>query len=81
MSRLSIDLSPDQHNAIKAMALLEGVNIKEYVVRCVFRDIPGNDKGKKPNARLMAALKESLSHKGKKRYKSAKEIFDRYRDA
>ena len=84
MSRLSIELTPEQHNAIKAMALLEGVNIKEFVVKRVFAKMPAKPKSKKaaakkPNARLMAALEDSLNVKGKKRYKTAAEFFDRYR--
>lgn len=35
MSRLSIELTPEQHNAIKAMALLEGQSIKDFVWKLV----------------------------------------------
>lgn len=31
MSRLSIELTPEQHKAIKAMALLEGESIKDWL--------------------------------------------------
>ena len=84
MSRLSIELTPEQHNAIKAMALLEGMNIKEFVVNKVFDQATKAKKGKKtkgkqPNARLLAAIEESFNIKGAKRYKTAKELFDRYR--
>ena len=32
MSRLSIDLTPEQHQRIKAVAALKGKSIKEYVL-------------------------------------------------
>ena len=32
MSRLSIDLTPEQHQKIKAVAALQGKSIKEYVL-------------------------------------------------
>lgn len=32
MSRLSIDLTPEQHQKIKAIAALQGKSIKEYVL-------------------------------------------------
>ncbi len=35
MSRLSIELTPEQHNAIKAMALLAGTSIKDWVWEAV----------------------------------------------
>ena len=82
MSRLSIEVTPEQHNAIKAMALLDGINIKEYVIKRIFN---GELSVKKPNARLKAAIKEAIKiekeiKKGtKKSYKTTKEVFDRYR--
>lgn len=82
MSRLSIELTPEQHNAIKAMALLEGMNMKELVIDRIFNPKPAKAKHvktKKPNARLLAAIEESFNMKGAKRYKTAKELFDRYR--
>jgi len=86
MSRLSIDLTPDQHNAIKAMALLEGVNIKKYVMKRIFGDVKGECLSfKEPNAQLQAAIDEVLImekeiNTGKiERHKTSSEIFDRYR--
>jgi uncharacterized protein (DUF1778 family) len=32
MSRLSIDLTPEQHQKIKAIAAMQGKSIKEYVL-------------------------------------------------
>ena len=36
MSRLSIELSPDQHKHIKALALLQGKSIKDFILDKVF---------------------------------------------
>ena len=36
MSRLSIDISEQQHQALKAMAALQGKTIKEYAVERLF---------------------------------------------
>jgi uncharacterized protein (DUF1778 family) len=84
MSRLSIELTPEQHNAIKAMALLEGESIKDFVWKLVEPKLreaskKKRTKTKKPNARLLAAIEESFNMKNAKRYKTAKELFDRYR--
>ena len=32
MSRISIDVSPDEHQKLKAMAALQGKSIKDYVI-------------------------------------------------
>jgi hypothetical protein len=36
MSRLSIELTPEQHQKIKAMVALKGTSIQEYVIACLF---------------------------------------------
>lgn len=36
MSRLSIELTPEQHKKIKAMAALKGTSIQEYLIACLF---------------------------------------------
>jgi len=36
MSRLNIEISPEQHQQIKAMAALQGISIKELVLRRLF---------------------------------------------
>lgn len=40
MPRLSIDISPDEHRRLKAIAALRGQSLKEYVLRCTFDDGP-----------------------------------------
>lgn len=38
MSRLSIDLSDQQHNSLKALAALEGKSIRQYALERLFPD-------------------------------------------
>ena len=34
MSRISIDVTPDEHQKLKALAALQGKSIKDYVIEC-----------------------------------------------
>ncbi|WOI58217.1 DUF1778 domain-containing protein [Palleronia sp. LCG004] len=43
MPRLSIDISPEQHQKLKAIAALSGQSIKEYVLRRTLSDAPALD--------------------------------------
>ena len=47
MSRLSIEVTPEQHNAIKAMALLEGKTIKDLILKKFEHELMHQKKGKK----------------------------------
>jgi len=40
MPRLSIDISPEQHQKLKAIAALKGQSIKEYVLEQSLSDMP-----------------------------------------
>ncbi|MGP0592704.1 antitoxin [Nitrospira sp. T9] len=40
MSRLSIELTPEQHQRLKAMAALQGKTIKEYILERSLPDLP-----------------------------------------
>jgi uncharacterized protein (DUF1778 family) len=40
MSRLSIEITPDQHQRLKAIAALSGMTIKEYVLERVLPPVP-----------------------------------------
>jgi hypothetical protein len=42
MSRLSIDLSDQQHNSLKALAALEGKSIRQFALERLFRDAEGD---------------------------------------
>jgi len=47
MSRLSIEIDPDQHRQIKAMATFEGVTIKEFILS---RTLPQKEKCQEADA-------------------------------
>jgi len=40
MSRLSIEVTPDQHQRLKAIAALSGMTIKDYVLERVLPPVP-----------------------------------------
>jgi uncharacterized protein (DUF1778 family) len=40
MSRLSIEVTPEQHQRLKAIAALSGMTIKEYVLERVLPPVP-----------------------------------------
>ena len=40
MPRLSIDISPEEHQKLKAIAALKGVSIKDYVLKRALGDAP-----------------------------------------
>lgn len=42
MPRLSIDLNPQEHQQLKAMAALKGQSIKDYVLSRTLSDLPGS---------------------------------------
>ena len=74
MSRLSIDLTPEQHQKIKAVAAMQGKSIKEYVIAQILptssdEDIALNE--------LEALLDERIksARAGKISKKSVEEIF------
>ena len=41
--RLSIDITPEQHQRLKAVAALQGKSMKDYVLNRVLADIPADD--------------------------------------
>ena len=52
MSRISIDVTPEEHQKLKAMAALTGKSIKDYVIERTL--------GAEGDSREAAALKEPL---------------------
>lgn len=61
--RLSIEVTPEQHQCLKAAAALEGKTIKSYVLERALADIQGGEQGleKLLRERLAEAEKGSLS--------------------
>ena len=74
MSRLSIDLTPEQHQKIKAIAAMQGKSIKEYVLNQILPTLSDEEMALQE---LEAFLDEraKLVQTGKVSQKSVKEIF------
>jgi hypothetical protein len=74
MSRLSIDLTPEQHQKIKAVAALQGKSIKEYVLAQI---LPTSTDEQMALNELEAFLDERIesARAGKISKKSVEEIF------
>jgi hypothetical protein len=43
MSRLTIDITDQQHQSLKALAALQGKSIKQYAIERLFSAQPGDD--------------------------------------
>lgn len=72
MSRLTIDMTADQHQSLKAMAALEGKTIKQYTLERLF---PTDDQAWQELKTLLAKrVNEGLA--GKVSSKSVSEILD-----
>ena len=63
MRRLSIDVTPEQHQRLKAIAALSGMTIKEYVLERVLPPVPELDDLSEEDAlrQLEAVLKPRLA--------------------
>ncbi len=74
MSRLSIDLTPEQHQKIKAVAAMQGKSIKEYVLNQI---LPTSSDEEMALHELETLLDERVksANAGKISEKSVKEIF------
>ena len=60
MSRISIDVSPEEHQRLKAMAALQGKSIKEFVLASTLgRELPDSDEAL---AELEALLDKRLAN-------------------
>jgi len=81
MSRLSIDLTPEQHQKIKAVTTMQGKSIKEYVSNQI---LPTSSDGKMILHELETFLEERVesAKAGKISQKSVKDIFqEAYRES
>ena len=58
MSRLTIDISDQQHQSLKAIAALQGKTIKQYALERLF---PGNVGEEQALAKLKSLLSERIS--------------------
>ena len=72
--RLSIDITPEQHQRLKAVAALQGQSMKDYVLNRVLGDIPADDA--EAIRQLEAFLEPRIkAAQGKNLDKSVMEIF------
>jgi len=82
MSRISIDVTEDQHKRLKALAALKGISLKDYLLGNAL-DSSGNDE-KKALAELESFLDDRLrkARAGKGSRRKVGEIFKQaYREA
>jgi len=82
MSRISIDVTEDQHKRLKALAALKGVSLKDYLLGNAL-DSSGDDE-KKALAELESFLNDRLrdARAGKVSKRKVGEIFKQaYREA
>jgi len=70
MSRISIDVTPEEHQKLKAVAALKGMSIKDYVIERTLGD-NGEDAALQE---LEAMLDKRIAGKTSKR--TARQIFD-----
>ena len=79
MSRLSIEVTPEQHQRLKAVAALSGMTIKEYVLARVLPPVPEQEDLSEEEAlhRLEAFLKPRIeaAQRGEVVNVSVEEIF------
>lgn len=75
MSRLTIDITDQQHQSLKALAALQGKTIKQYALERLF---PGNGEADQAWEELRTVLKARIDEglAGKLSTKSIGEILD-----
>ncbi|QAA98359.1 MULTISPECIES: antitoxin [Agrobacterium tumefaciens complex] len=75
MSRLTIDITDQQHQSLKALAALQGKTIKQYALERLFpRDAEGDMAWQQLKSFLNDRIHESLA--GKVSSRSVNEILD-----
>ncbi|QPJ62216.1 MAG: antitoxin [Candidatus Nitronauta litoralis] len=80
MQRLSIEVTPEQHKRLKAVAALQGKSIKEYVLERVLPPLPEMDSMSEEEAisRLEEFLKPRIegARRGEFATRSVEQIFE-----
>lgn len=76
MSRISIDVSPEEHRQLKALAALQGVTLREYVLERVLGK--ATEEGREALADLTNFLDARVrqANQGEPLNQSVEEIFD-----
>jgi uncharacterized protein (DUF1778 family) len=84
MSRLSIEVTPEQHQRLKAMAALSGQTIKDYILGRALPALPETESMSEEEAlrQLEAFLKPRIeeAERGEVTGKSVEQIFAEVRD-
>lgn len=78
MSRLSIEITPQQHQQIKALAAMHGTSIKDYILeRTIPSDTPWTDDERAALRELEALLQPRLdaAERGEVSNKSVMDVF------
>ena len=70
MSRIVIDVTPEEHRWLKAMASLKGMTIKAFALDKIF------EQEKIPNAETMQALEDARLRKNLESFDSIEEMFE-----
>ncbi len=80
MQRLSIEVTPEQHKRLKAVAALQGKSIKDYVLERVLPPLPEMDSMSEEEAinKLEEFLKPRIeaARKGEFATRSVEQIFE-----
>jgi uncharacterized membrane protein YqiK len=75
MSRLTIDLTDQQHQSLRALAVLQGKTIKQYAIERLFPgDTDADQAWQELKALLTARVEDALA--GNVSTKTVSEIFD-----
>jgi len=80
MSRLTIDVTEQQHQALKAMATLEGKTIKQYALERLLPDGAGSDQAWQELEKLLGT-RINEARVGKISAKRIRKILDEERQA
>jgi Antitoxin ParD len=75
MSRLTIDITEQQHQSIKAMAALQGKSIKEYAVERLFPQASGEEQALSELKQLLQQ-RMAQANRGEVSTKSITEVAD-----
>ncbi len=75
MSRLTIDITEQQHQSIKAMAALQGKSIKEYAVERLFPQATGEEQALSELKQLLQQ-RMAEANRGEVSTKSITEVAD-----
>ena len=73
MSRISIDISEEQHKKIKILAALQHKTIKDFILENIFA--PSNNI---PNKATIEAIEDIKNNKNLNMYSSVDELFEKF---